>query len=655
MPLRAIRAVFMRGGTSKAILFRAEDLPADRADWHGIFLAAIGSPDPSGRQLDGMGGGVSSLSKVCIIGKPTRPDADIDYTFAQIGIREPVVDTASNCGNMSAAIGPFAVDEGLVATPREGEASVRIHNTNTGKIIVARFPVSHGRFVTSGDLAIDGVAGTAAPIKLDFTNPGGAKTGKLLPTGNAADTLDVPGYPAIRARLVDAGNPCVLIAASDVGMQGTELPEAMEANPDLLRHLEAIRCAGSVAMGMAATLADAGRIASVPKLVCLTKPADSVLLSGETLAAESADITARVISTGQPHRAIPVTAALCLAIAARIPGSIAHTLARAAPAEAPLRIGHPSGTIMVAAALTQTAEGFNASSASVFRTARRLFQGEVLYDGSLAARHSPYRKAAPAMTQPTHAATQASLVEAQFSPNARAYVASATHAKGEDLQHFAALLAERKPSRVLDIGCGGGHLSYTAAPLAGEVVACDLSAGMLDAVREEAHRRHITNIRTEIGVAESLDIPDASFDVVATRMSAHHWGDLAAGLREARRVIKPGGMAVFIDIVSPGTPALDTFLQAFEILRDPSHVRDYSVSEWQHAVAHAGFATTSLREMRLKIAFADWIARMRTPALLADAIRTLQSRVAKPVRDHFAIQDDGSFTFDLMLLAAEPV
>jgi 2-methylaconitate cis-trans-isomerase PrpF len=203
------RAVFMRGGTSKALIFLAQDLPPDR---DALFLAAMGSPDPDMRQLNGMGGGVSSLSKVCIVGPPSRPDADVDYTFAQIGIDRPEVDYAGNCGNMSSAIGPFAVDEGLVPPPADGEAVVRIHNTNTARIIVARFPVRAGRAVVEGSLAIDGVAGTGAPIRLDFTDPGGAKTGRLLPTGNPADLLEIPGHPPVRASLVDAANPCVAMS-----------------------------------------------------------------------------------------------------------------------------------------------------------------------------------------------------------------------------------------------------------------------------------------------------------------------------------------------------------------------------------------------------------------------------------------------------------
>ncbi len=369
----------MRGGTSKAIMFRAGDLPADRADWAPIFLSAMGSPDPNGRQLDGMGGGVSSLSKVCVIGPPSRDDADVDYTFAQIAVGSADVDYAGNCGNMSSAIGPFAVDEGFMPAPGDGEAMVRIHNTNTGKIIVARFPVQDGRAAVAGDLAIDGVAGTGASIRLDFADPAGSKTGRLLPTGNAVDVLDVPGLGPIRASLVDAANPLVFVAASDVGMTATEGPDAIERSPGLMDRLETIRRLASVAMGLAPDAASAGKILSIPKLAMLAAPVDTMLLSGRTMPAEAVDIVARTISVGQPHRAIPLTGALCLAVACRVPGSVAQRLVRPGDASAPIRIGHPSGTLLVAAEAQPGNDGVRVPFATVFRTARRLFQGEVLY------------------------------------------------------------------------------------------------------------------------------------------------------------------------------------------------------------------------------------------------------------------------------------
>src|ERR1700755_680294 len=211
MAIDRLRAVFMRGGTSKAVMFRRDDLPENPRDWDPIFLQVMGSPDPNGRQLDGMGGGISSLSKICIVGRSPRPDADIDYTFAQIGVRDSFVDYGANCGNMSSAVGPFALDEGLVAAPNSSEAAIRIHNTNTSKIIVSRFPVEQGALAATGDIEIDGVAGKAAPIRLEFLEPGGARTGKLLPTGRAVDEFDIKGLGIVKTSCVDAANPCVFV------------------------------------------------------------------------------------------------------------------------------------------------------------------------------------------------------------------------------------------------------------------------------------------------------------------------------------------------------------------------------------------------------------------------------------------------------------
>ena len=383
MALQALRSVFMRGGTSKALIFRAEDLPADRADWAPIFLAAMGSPDPNRRQLDGMGGGVSSVSKVCVVGTPSRPDADVDYTFAQIAIDQANVDYAGNCGNMSSAIGPFAVDEGMVVRPDGNEAVVRIHNTNTGKIIVARFPVTDGRSDSHGSLAIDGVAGTGAPIRLDFTDPGGSQTGRLLPTGNAIDELEIPDFGPLRVTLIDAANPGVLVAATDIGMTATETPEAIEKDAALMHRLETVRRLAAVRMGIARDDDHAAQIVSIPKVGIVSAPQETKLLSGAMLPKDKVDIVARMISVGQPHRAVPLTGALCLAVACRVPGTVAQALVRSADASAPVRIGHPSGTILVAAEVSTRADRVHVQHATVFRTARRLFQGEVLYSDQM--------------------------------------------------------------------------------------------------------------------------------------------------------------------------------------------------------------------------------------------------------------------------------
>ena len=376
-----LRAVFMRGGTSNAIVFRAQDLPRERARWDAIFLAAIGSPDPNGRQLDGMGGGVSSLSKVCVVGPPSRPDADVDYTFAQVAVADAVVDYSANCGNMSSAMGPFAVDEGLV--PASGDtAVVRIHNTNTNKIIVARFPLDDGLAAVDGELALPGVAGPGAPIRLEFLDPGGAVTGKLLPTGAAAETLEALGLGRLTVSLVDAANPCVFVPAEALGASGTEMPDALSADRDLLDKLEAIRRAASVRMGIAATPEQAGRVASVPMVALISGPRAAKTLSGESMAAADMDVTVRMLSMGQPHRAVPLTGPLCLAVAARIEGSVVNRAAR--PTAAPgddIRIAQPSGLTVVAAEVRDEG-GWVADSAVVYRTARRLMEGAVLVPAS---------------------------------------------------------------------------------------------------------------------------------------------------------------------------------------------------------------------------------------------------------------------------------
>lgn len=420
----SVPAVFARGGTSKGLFFRAEDLPEDRAARDRIFLSALGSPDPHGRQLDGMGGGLSSLSKAAVLGPPTHPDADVDYTFAQVSVDSPVVDHGLNCGNMAAAVAPVALELGLLPLPDDGPLTVRIHATNTGQLIEAELQVASGRAVTSGDLALDGVAGTDAPLRLAFLEPGGAMTGRLLPTGSPTDVLDVDGVGQVEVSLVDAANPVVFVAAEslrtagtvlqdgalgDRALTGAETPEQLEAIDGLEPMLERIRRAGAVAMGMAET-AEAVGLAN-PKVAVVSPAQDAVGLSGETLPAAGQDITVRMVSMGRIHRAVTSTGALCLAAAAAVPGTLPHRMrgasgsaegetAVATAGEAPgetadggegavvgkedaakpavLRIGHPSGVTPVTAEVEQREDGTcHARGVSLFRTARILMRGEV--------------------------------------------------------------------------------------------------------------------------------------------------------------------------------------------------------------------------------------------------------------------------------------
>ena len=381
MPQRGISAAFMRGGTSKAIMFRQADLPADRAAWDSIFTAAMGSPDPYGRQLNGMGGGVSSLSKICVIQPSARADADVDYTFAQLAIRDASVDYKGNCGNMSSAVGPFAVEEGMVSVPAgASQAVVRIFNTNTGKIIHARFPVEGGMPRYDGDCVIPGVAGSGAPIRLDFLNPGGATTGRLLPTGLVRERLAIAGFGPVEASLVDAGNATVFVRAAEIGLLGTEMPDALDSRPDVLALLDAIRIEASLRMGISHSLEEARSIRTVPYVGFVSAPCDSASLTGAAIAADQTDLLARVISNGQPHRALPLTASLCLATAARITGSVVADCLRPGAADK-IRIGMPSGILEVDADVAQDGGAWVARSGAYLRTARRLFEGRVLVPG----------------------------------------------------------------------------------------------------------------------------------------------------------------------------------------------------------------------------------------------------------------------------------
>ncbi|KAI1961201.1 SUMO1 sentrin specific peptidase 8 [Ophidiomyces ophidiicola] len=366
-----IPAAYYRGGTSRGLIFHTKHLPQSRSEWAPIFRGVMGSPDPNGRQLDGIGGGISSLSKICVVGPSSRPGVDVDFTFVQVGVKNSDLDYSGNCGNLSSAIGPFAVDSGIfLPDVQRGEATVRIFNTNTGKIINATFPVFDREAVAYGDFAIDGVAGTAAKIQLDFMNPGGSKTGKMLPTGQVVDCID-----GVRATCVDVGNPSVFLSAEELGVDGTILPDDTQNVPGLLQRLESIRQKATMMMGMARSPGEVP--ASIPKIGFVSPPSSHSLLSGEKLDESSVDVVVRAISVGQPHRALPITTSLSLAAAAKIPGSIVNQYLRpGAEKKEELVIGHSSGKLVVGARIGDDGE---VERATVYRTARRLMEGTVYW------------------------------------------------------------------------------------------------------------------------------------------------------------------------------------------------------------------------------------------------------------------------------------
>ena len=376
MRQRKIPAVFMRGGTSKAVMFHRHHLPEDQSLWPQIFVAALGAGDATGRQLDGLGGGISSLSKVCVIGPPSRADADVDYTFVQLSPKSEDIDFSSSCGNMTAAVGPFAVDEGLVAAVGD-RVAVRIHNTNAGQLIISRFPLDEDQAAVDGECMVPGVSGQGAPVRLEFQYPGGAATGRLLPTGDPVNVLDVVGVGPLEVSMVDAGNPCVFITADALGLAGIEMPDVLDAQLELLNHLEAIRCSASVAMGISDSMKSAAKIPGIPKVALVSPAQSAATLSGDLLDESECDITLRMISVGQPHRAIPVTGSMCAAIAAQITDTVVNRLCRPAAAPDDIRIAHPSGVACVGATVTQKKGKWVADNAVLYRTARRLMDGHV--------------------------------------------------------------------------------------------------------------------------------------------------------------------------------------------------------------------------------------------------------------------------------------
>ncbi|MEL6645408.1 MAG: PrpF domain-containing protein [Pseudomonadota bacterium] len=373
MARKTVKAAFYRGGTSKAVMFNAAHLPADKDRRDRMFLQIMGSPDAYGRQLDGMGGGISSLSKIVIVEPSARADADIDYTFVQIAVGAPVADYGQMCGNMSSAVGPFAIEEGLVRVA-DGPAVVRVHNTNTGKLFHASFDVRDGRAVEAGDFEIPGVSQRGAKVRLEFFDPGGSRTGVLLPTGQVVEDLDVPGLGVFRVSMVDASNPVVFVNAADLGRRGDEHPAELDADRDLMDTLEAIRRQGAVAMGLVNAPENAQL--SAPKVALVAAPTAFSALDGRTYDPSDYHVSVRLVSMGNFHRAITLTGAMCVAVAARIPGTL---IADHVPAKGDVLIGNPSGVLPVEADVRDGPDGLVAHSATTFRTQRRIMEGFVSY------------------------------------------------------------------------------------------------------------------------------------------------------------------------------------------------------------------------------------------------------------------------------------
>ena len=369
-----IPCTIMRGGTSKGIFFLETDLPEAGVLRDQILLAAFGSPDP--RQIDGLGGSYSVTSKAAIIGRSTRPDVDVNYTFGQISITSPLVDYGGNCGNVSSAVGPFAIDAGFVSIS-EPVTVVRILNTNTNKIIEAEVLVQDGYAAVNGDCQIAGVPGYGACIKMGFVEPGGSVTGKLLPTGNPSDLLDVPTLGTIEVSLVDAANPAVFVRAKDVGMQGSESAAEIGVQPSLLAKLEAIRSAAAVKLGFVDKFEQAtDQSPSIPKIAVIAPSASYQQANGGTMCAESVDVVARIMSMQKAHRAYALTGAVATTAASVIPNTIVSEAAGKVTTHT-FRLGHPAGTMTMEVAITQKGADIHIQKVVAERTARRLMDGYV--------------------------------------------------------------------------------------------------------------------------------------------------------------------------------------------------------------------------------------------------------------------------------------
>jgi probable AcnD-accessory protein PrpF len=390
-PQIKIPAVYMRGGTSKGVFFRLQDLP-ESAQRPGpardkLLLRVIGSPDPYGKQIDGMGAATSSTSKTVILSASSRPDHDVDYLFGQVSIDNAFVDWSGNCGNLSAAVGPFAIANGLLPAeriPAEGLCTVRIWQANIGKTIVAHVPVANGQVQETGDFELDGVTFPSAEVQLEFLDPAedgeGEGDSAMFPTGHPVDDLEVPGVGCFKATLINAGIPTIFVNARDIGYAGIELQDVINGDPQALVRFENIRARGAVKMGLIKDICEAAKRQHTPKIAFVAPPADYVASSGKAVRAADVDLLVRALSMGKLHHAMMGTAAVAIGTAAAIPGTLVNLAAGGGKRNA-VRFGHPSGTLRVGAEVMPADGQWKVTKAVMSRSARVLMEGWVRVPG----------------------------------------------------------------------------------------------------------------------------------------------------------------------------------------------------------------------------------------------------------------------------------
>lgn len=379
---KEVKCTLFRGGTSKGLFFLESDLPKDRELWPEMLLSLMGSPDHL--QIDGLGGAVATSSKAAIVSKAENKDYDVEYLFAQVAVDKPIVSYKGNCGNMCSAVGPFAIEAGLVKAT-DPITVVRIHNVNTDKIILAHVPTKDNKVLYEGDFEIAGVPGTSSCIKIAFQNPSGSVTGKLLPTGNAVDTIDVPDFGLLEVSFVDSSNPLAFIRAEDIGMQGWELPNEIDSNDELMVLLEKIRGVAAVKLGFITDYNDS-RIKSptVPKLAMVSAPKPYKTANGKEISPESYDILCRMMSMQKTHKNYALTGAMCTASAAVIDGTIVNQLVKKGFDPEKLLIGHPGGVMQAGVEYEKRPDGtIDVKWAIGYRTARMLMRGTAFYKTAL--------------------------------------------------------------------------------------------------------------------------------------------------------------------------------------------------------------------------------------------------------------------------------